>query len=184
MHTCGQYTTGDVLVCFVWCCAGRVCRFLGVACCWCLCDSGFLKGVWYICFVEIQGFCVLWSGILSFLCWTGKYAEGIQEGVECVGYCSVYSLSFAWYIGTMPVETLAAAEGVAERLFTHIVNPLIFLMAFVAVFVFIATGIKLLKNIDSVERKDLFARLGWGVVGIFIIVSVWTIIVYVERLVG
>ena len=73
------------------------------------------------------------------------------------------------------------AKGVALNLFEHIVNPLIALMAFVAILLFIYWSIKLVRNADSVDRKELFTKLAWTIFGIFIIVSVWTIIHFVER---
>lgn len=82
----------------------------------------------------------------------------------------------------MLVVDALTAKSVAHNLFEHIVNPLIGGMLFVAILVFIIIAIKLLRSVDSLDRKDLFLKLFWSIVGIFIIVSVWTIIHFVSRL--
>ncbi len=75
-----------------------------------------------------------------------------------------------------------SAKNIADNLFDHIVNPLMAGMLFIAILFFIIISIKLIAGAESTERKDLFAKLGWSIVGIFIITSVWTIISFVGRL--
>lgn len=81
----------------------------------------------------------------------------------------------------MIVSALSGKE-ISDNLFEHIVDPIMGAMALVAILLFAITAIKLIRNADSVDRKDLFTRLGWSIFGIFIIVSVWTIIAFVGRL--
>ena len=75
-----------------------------------------------------------------------------------------------------------SAKNIADNLFDHIVNPLMAGMLFIAILFFIIISIKLIAGAESTERKDLFTKLGWSIVGIFIITSVWTIISFVGRL--
>ena len=75
-----------------------------------------------------------------------------------------------------------SAQEIAGNLFDHIVNPIMAGLLFVAILIFIVIGIKLLAGADSLDRKDLFTKLGWSIFGIFIITSVWTIIALVGRL--
>lgn len=75
-----------------------------------------------------------------------------------------------------------SAEEIAGNLFEHIVNPLMAAMLFVALLVFIIIAVQLIKNSDSVDRKELFTKLSWSIAGIFIITSVWTIIAFVAKI--
>ena len=81
----------------------------------------------------------------------------------------------------MLVYAITSKE-IADNLFDHIVNPLMAGMLFIAILIFIVIAIKLLAGAESIDRKDLLAKLGWSIGGIFIIASVWTIIAFVSRL--
>lgn len=82
----------------------------------------------------------------------------------------------------MTVANALSSKELATNLFDHIVNPLIAIMLFIAILIFIVIAIKLIAGAESADRKDLFTKLGWSIAGIFIIVSVWTIIHFVGRL--
>ena len=80
----------------------------------------------------------------------------------------------------MLVNAISSKE-IANNLLVHIVNPLMAGMLFIAILIFIVIAIKLIAGAESVDRKELFTKLGWSIVGIFIITSVWTIIHFVSR---
>ena len=77
-----------------------------------------------------------------------------------------------------------SAKDLADNLFDHIVDPLMGLMLLVSILIFIWIGVQLIRNSDSTDRKDLFTKLAWSIFGIFIIISVWTIIGFVADLAG
>ena len=81
----------------------------------------------------------------------------------------------------MTAYALSAKE-IANNLLEHIVNPLMAGMLFIAILLFIIIAIKLMAGAESADRKELFTKLGWSIAGIFIIVSVWTIIHFVARI--
>ena len=70
----------------------------------------------------------------------------------------------------------------ANKLFEHIVDPLLAAMAFTSILLLIVVGIKFIKNADSLERGKLFKSLAMVVFGIFVIFSIWTIVTFVGRL--
>ena len=73
----------------------------------------------------------------------------------------------------------------ANRLFEFIVDPLIALLAFTALLLFIWTGISLIRNQkESGDRAVLFKRMGIVILGLFVIFSVWTIFSFIGRLAG
>ena len=78
-------------------------------------------------------------------------------------------------------QALSARE-IANRLFEHIVDPLIALMAFIALVLLIVMGIKFITTDASEDRGEMLKKLGWTIFGIFIIFSIFTIVSFVERL--
>ena len=80
------------------------------------------------------------------------------------------------------IANAISAKEIANNLLDHIVNPLMAGMLFIAILIFIIIAIKLIAGAESTDRKDLFTKLAWSIVGIFIIVSVWTIIHFVGRI--
>ena len=71
----------------------------------------------------------------------------------------------------------------ANRLLDNIVEPLVVLMAFTAILIFIAIAIRFISNADSSEqRAGMFKSMGIIILGIFIIFSIWTIFSFVGRL--
>ena len=80
------------------------------------------------------------------------------------------------------IANAISAKEIANNLLDHIVNPLMAGMLFIAILIFIIIAIKLIAGAESTDRKDLFTKLAWSIIGIFIIVSVWTIIHFVGRI--
>ena len=71
----------------------------------------------------------------------------------------------------------------ANRLLDNIVEPLIVLMAFTALLIFIAIAIRFISKADSSEqRAGMFKSMAIIIFGIFIIFSIWTIFTFVGRL--
>ena len=81
----------------------------------------------------------------------------------------------------MTAHALSPTE-FANRLLEHIVDPLIALMAFIALLFFIITAARIIYNTDSYDRSKIMTQLWWSIFGIFIIFSVWTILTFVGRL--
>ena len=77
-----------------------------------------------------------------------------------------------------------SAKDFADNLFEHIVDPLMGLMLLVSILIFVWIGVQLIRNSDSTDRKELFTKLAWSIVGIFIITSVWTVISFVADFAG
>ena len=74
-------------------------------------------------------------------------------------------------------------EAFANRLFENIVDPIIALLAFLALLLFVWTAILLIKRQkESGDRAELFKRMGIVILGLFIVFSVSTIFLFVDRL--
>ena len=66
-----------------------------------------------------------------------------------------------------------SAKDLATRLLDHIVNPLIGLMAIVAILLFIVTAINLsVHQENQVTEKTPFIKMGYAIFGMFSILSV------------
>lgn len=74
------------------------------------------------------------------------------------------------------------AVKITNNIFEFIVDPLVAILAFIAIFYFIITTIRFLLNGDGGKRGELIKQMLWSVVGMFIIFSVWTIFTFVERI--
>lgn len=71
----------------------------------------------------------------------------------------------------------------ANNLLQEIVDPLVALMAFVALLILIYKVIQYVRNPgDAANRVTALKGIGISVFGIFIIFSIWTIFVFVGRL--
>ncbi len=82
----------------------------------------------------------------------------------------------------MEVYAFSAAE-FGNRIITILVDPLIALMAFLALLLFIFAAIRFIHNADSAsERGEMFKRMAIIIFGIFIIFSIYTIFSFISRL--
>ena len=81
----------------------------------------------------------------------------------------------------MTTNALSATE-FANNLFDHIVDPLIALMAFIAILYLVFSVIRVIANSESNNRPAQFKHLFWSVIGIFVIFSIWTVITFIGRL--
>ena len=89
-----------------------------------------------------------------------------------VGYYSSNMLAYA-----------LTANQFANRLLENIVEPLVVLMAFIAILIFIGAAIRFINKADSSEqRAGMFKSMGIIIFGIFVIFSIWTIFSFVGRL--
>lgn len=89
-----------------------------------------------------------------------------------VGYYSSNMLAYA-----------LTANQFANRLLENIVEPLVVLMAFIAILIFIGVAIRFINKADSSEqRAGMFKSMGIIIFGIFVIFSIWTIFSFVGRL--
>ena len=84
----------------------------------------------------------------------------------------------------MKVYALSAAE-FGNRILDVLVSPLIALMAFLALLVFIVAAIRFMYLADaSGDRQGIFKRMIIIIIGLFIIFSIYTIFAFVGRLAG
>lgn len=84
----------------------------------------------------------------------------------------------------MFVYALEANE-LANRLFEHVVDPIIALLAFIALLIFVWTGVRYIYNVESSEKRgSLYRSFGIIIFGLFIIFSIYTIFSFVNRLAG
>ena len=82
----------------------------------------------------------------------------------------------------MVTYALSAGE-FGNRILEHIVEPLVALMAFVALLLFIITAIRFVHNADSSgKRSTMFKSMAVIIFGIFVIFSIYTIFIFVGRL--
>ena len=83
----------------------------------------------------------------------------------------------------MIVAHAISAGEFGNRILEHIVEPLVALMAFIALLLFVITAVRFVHNADSSkDRGSWFRSLAIIILGIFVIFSVYTIFVFVGRL--
>ena len=82
---------------------------------------------------------------------------------------------------TSTVLAQGAAERFANKLFFEIVDPIISILFFVALFIFIVNIIRFMVNKESAKRGDIVKSVLWSIVGLFVISSVFTIIFFLGR---
>ena len=75
------------------------------------------------------------------------------------------------------------AEEFAQKLFVNIVDPIVAILFITAVIYFFYVVIKYIKDVENVDLRE--ARLHgllWGIVGLFVISSVWSILFFIKRI--
>ncbi len=91
------------------------------------------------------------------------------------------------YIG-LPVahaETSAVVEGFVGRVNYYVINPLIILMFAVALAVFLYGVVEFIMNADKADEREIGQNhMMWGIIGIFIMFSVFMILRLIENTLG
>ena len=74
---------------------------------------------------------------------------------------------------------------ILNNVITYIVNPLIYLLIGVAVIYFLWGVFNFVRNADSAEKRPDGARhILWGIIGIAIMFSVFTLVKVIQNTVG
>ncbi len=74
-------------------------------------------------------------------------------------------------------------NGFVDNVFTHVVNPVIIILFYLALFWFVwHLALYLLNSEDAGKRKENLKHILYGSIGLFIIVSIQTIFLFLNRL--
>jgi hypothetical protein len=96
-----------------------------------------------------------------------------------------YYANFAYAAVTNPGNTSNPGDTLLKGIVTNIVNPVIYLLVFLAVVYFVYGVMVFIKNADNSEkRKEGSQHMLWGVIGIFIMFSAKGIIYIILTTLG
>lgn len=91
------------------------------------------------------------------------------------------------YLG-LPVahaETSAVVQGFVNRVNYYVVNPLIILMFAVALAFFLYGVVEFIMKADNPDERELGqSHIMWGIIGMFIMFSVFVILRLIENTLG
>jgi uncharacterized membrane protein YcgQ (UPF0703/DUF1980 family) len=91
------------------------------------------------------------------------------------------------YIG-LPVanaQTSSIVDGFVGRVNSYIINPLIILMFSVALAFFLYGVVEFIMNADKADEREIGQQhIMWGVIGMFIMFSVFVILRLIENTLG